>query len=682
MRFFSILVASLVTSLTATASSKYEFKKYWVHKTLKSKTTTMQVYTKNSPLTYLKGLGTITISENNKDSVDSVLYILKGALGKENWTTDKIDGLDVYEKFDTGSMALYRLVHNTKTNQYSIGSIKTRFLMPSYIEMHLLQVEALTNKKSKTTASFLYNLIFLKAVAADAVNPFDYVNTLNNTVTQIGKLNTGLDNHADAMRDLSGSLDTTNVTIGNSTTQLQNTAAQLGNDTRATAATLQQSTDQVGKDLKDTAKTLQDSTAQVGDDLKNTGKQFGDDMKETISPENAAKIAAAAALSANLTNTLYHFFTTGTYTLARKAYYEAAGEFTPEEKKLRIQDFEDSLKQFVELSPEVEKLDQRLSLAAASLSSLTKGNPTEITLAEIDRDIARIRKSLTEGASICETCLSDAALKIGQLEEMKKVIKASGVDVEKKKGEICGELDRLFLSWRDTELNLANARASIIQNAEVFMGLVSETASVQTAWQEKRKQKSACEEPDEDKIENYSYEEIEFCRKNPYSPRASCVTIRAVKLKQNSCRVASQAKVTENLKARLEMSSARMNSSIGAFSQTLGTLDCEAEDKNGNCVAPGVYAKASESFQKRFEGFANQCPGRGFTNTIKYEQAYDKQAEVEAKKPEKVPWYKKMVGIKPKKVATGQSALAAKNQAFRAVSQAGGEAVQDAYTGQ
>lgn len=128
----------------------------------------MQVYTKNSPVKNLTGIATLTVSEKNSDSVDSVLKLLKKSLGADKWTQDKIEGIDIYEKFDLNSMTLFRLAYNSKTKQFSIGSVKTRYVVPSYVEMHLLQVELLTQKKSKTTASFLYDLIFKKAVADDA----------------------------------------------------------------------------------------------------------------------------------------------------------------------------------------------------------------------------------------------------------------------------------------------------------------------------------------------------------------------------------------------------------------------------------------------------------------------------------------------------------------------------------
>lgn len=554
MKFILLFAILLSFSFSSFAKTQYDYKKYWKQENLKSKTVSMTVFTKNSPIKNVEGIATLTVSKDNTDSSESILTLLKKSLGPKKWTTDKLDGLDIYEKFDTSSMTLFRLAYNQKTKQFSIGSVKTRYMIPSYVELHLLQVENLTSQKSQTTSSFLYNLVFSKAIANDLANrAADYISGIGQNI--LAPTNTSLDN---ASARVSSSIDG------------------------------------------------------AGDKIDSAA----DKVVNVASKKNIATLSVVASLSSAVTSSLYTFIASGTYKMARTMYYEAISEFTPEAKQQKIESFEAAMKNFAEVSPQIEKLEQKLSLLAVNMNVLNN-KPTEETLALLEADINAKKRTLTEGSAACTQCLEEEILlKVKELDDMKEVIKLSGVDVAKKKGEVCNQIDDTYQAWTDAEAKLSISRRYIVQDARVYMGLVNANSKVDLASQENTKQTNACADQVKNDLSQISYADTAACDQNPQSSSAVCRNLRAFRRNLENCQVASEAQVTEDLKASLAESAANLNSKIANLAAQLSKLDCDERSKNGTCVQPGTFSKISASFTNQFTGFAAQCPDRLFSKSL------------------------------------------------------------------
>jgi len=579
MRFVAFVFVSLLMSTLSFAASKYDYKKYWVREDLQNGKASFSFYTKNSPLKNINYIATMSVVDNKNEPVEKMLNILKKTLGQEKWSTDKIDGLEIYEKFDVSTMTLYRLAHNPKNKTYSLGSVKTRYLVPSYVELHLMQVESLTKAKPKTTAAFLYDLIFKKAVADNlADRASDYV------------INIGQQ-----------TLAPTNATIDRNTDKLVTATGSLGDKVEATGDKASAAVDRAG----DKASAALD--------------RAGDKVTSVASKKNIAVLSSVAALSSAATATLYAFVVAGSYKLARTAYYEMIGEFTAEEKKEKIDAFEASMKVFSEVSPQIEKLDQKLSLAAAGLKAITESEPTEVSLARLDADIAAQKRRLTEGSAACAECLEkEVLLKVKELEDMKDVIRKAGVDTEKKKGQICSEMDDIYNAWTNAESQMTLSRRQIIQNARVYMGLVNTNSKVDLSMQEQRKQNNACFDEVKSDLDKISASDKAACDKDPTSPKAVCRNLRAYRLSVESCQLASNSVVTEDLKASLAESAANFNSKIANLSSRLSKLDCDERAPDGTCIKAGAFTEISNSFKKQFSDYASQCPDRLFAKAVGY----------------------------------------------------------------
>jgi len=156
---FLVIIITLLTPFVF--AKKYNYKDYWTENTVKSTDGEFSFYVKTSPVKYMNAVAFMTVSKNNKLSEAEVFNQLKSPFTNQKWITQKLDGLNIYEYYDNQTTNLFRYAFNPKNKQYSYSSVKLRFLQPSYTEIHLLQVEKLTQTQSKTTAAFLIENLFL-----------------------------------------------------------------------------------------------------------------------------------------------------------------------------------------------------------------------------------------------------------------------------------------------------------------------------------------------------------------------------------------------------------------------------------------------------------------------------------------------------------------------------------------
>ncbi|MBC7421052.1 MAG: hypothetical protein H7328_10025 [Bdellovibrio sp.] len=566
MKFFIFLLSMFM--VTNAFAANYDYKKYWEHEELKAANVQLSFYTKNSPVAKLKNIATMTISKDNKESFDSVLGTFKRSLGTTKWAVQTVDGLDIHESFEPHSNALYRLAFNKKTNQYSIGSVKLRFLLPSYLELHQLQVEKLTGSPTRKTASLLYE-IFIPKVQADIKSILSSVG---------GALTKDL--------NLAGGAFTKDLNTSIKTGAMEIRAG--GSDIRAGL----------------------DNAAVSGRELSSTARDL-------LSPKSVAKLTAITALTAAAVNCLTTYAAQGTWELMKRAYYEVKGEFPTEEKEERIKSFEASLKSFKKLSPEMEGLETKLTVYANTVSTISN-LPAETSLAQIDADIAKLKQSQTEAAVAlegCGDCTKKRVLEIKQLEEMKQIIKEAGGTVASAQKLSCEKLDQSFEAWTDAESQLTIARASIVRDARVFMGLVSSTAQPELVMQEQRKQNNSCANPLESRISKITPDDKDFCENNPRSNRTVCENIRYIQKDFASCNVAASAKISDSTLSKLAKNAANFNEKISDLSKELSTADC-VEAKNGACTTPGPYEQIQASIESKLRATYKQCPDREFAKSI------------------------------------------------------------------
>lgn len=457
------------------------------------------------------------------------------------------------------------------------------------------------------------------------------------------------------------------VRFDSSSARIENTvstaAGQLDTSVKDATGALDRTVSTATQQLDETGKILQKTVGDAGDDLIKVAEKTTD----TVSTQNVALLSAVAAISAAAAGTLYNFVATGTYKLARTAYYEAIGEFKPEEIDRRMKEFDAALKDFQKLSPEIENLEKKLSLNAGAMMVVTSGQPPELIIATLEKDLVKLKQRHTlEASTPCLDCLQETDKQMNllkkQIADLKAFAKASGADVPRTKGQLCSEVDAMYLAWSHAEKRLTDARRAVIQNARVFMGLVSANVDVKMDFQEQRKQNNACSNRVEDKLDDISSKDKERCRVEPFSEEAVCRTIHAYRLQLESCEIAASSLVTENHKADLEESAATMNSQIANFSKQLGQADCRASDENGACISAGEFSRMSKEFVKNFEGFEKDCADRSFAGSLMQKRNRAEKAVAESAEPKKSFWSNLFrFGAKPKAVGPNKNLITVKH---------------------
>lgn len=564
-------------------AAPYNFTNYWSKETIQTSDSKVTLFTKNSPVSYLKNIATMTLSKGNKEPLVDVLGFFKKVVGTTSWQHSTLEELEIYETYSKESTSIYRLIYNTKTKEYSFGSVKLRFAMPSYLELHLLQVDSLvprTVKKSKKTAEYFFDLFFAKAFAGpleDAIT--NLLNGVNPTITAVGgNIQTGLTNVGTGIQN---GFNGTTTAINGVRTEVAGARTEAGR--------------------------IADGAHSIADQIRET-------REAAVSKATAAKLAAVVAFSGTITAALTTALISGTWEMAKRAYYEIKGEFSPEEKKARVERFEQSLKTFKELSEPTNQLEQKLTFVSAAIAYAAK-SPTEDVLAQYDKDIAALKAQQTEAAADCPNCQAVLLNNIKALESLKEIAIAAGVTTRSNLEKGCEQLDSFYTNWVANERLVTNARAFIIQDARVFMGLVTVHSEIDEKWQEQRMQSNACAV--DSKIAAIEAKATELnCKNNPDSINSVCRDWRSYQKEKAACDLASATLVTEDLKSSMRESAADFNLSIAQFSTHLNSLTCSKVDEKKACVEAGPLLQSKNQMKTRLNEAAAQCPNRNFSKTI------------------------------------------------------------------
>lgn len=558
-------------------ASEYNFKSYWSDSgyVKADKQSSFKVLLKRSPLFSNGAIAVMTLTQNNQESKNTVVNLFKTSVGKDcKWRLDNVDGLEIHECVSLKTGALFRLAYNNKTQQFSTGSVALRYIMPSYAELHLLQAEHLTGTKPSAPKKTAWLIESLNQKAFAQNFSFDISKYINTTGTNIlGNTNGALNHVADAGNNIAGSVN--NIAgAGNNLANAGNNVADAGNN--------------------------------IAGSINNASNQLNSTVNDTLSAKNVAKLSAIAGVTFGLTSSLgsmaANFLVNGTYSMMRTLFYEAKGEFTPEQKKMRLERFEKSLKTFQDLEPQLNEMASKLAIASAELT-LASGVTQEEYLAKIDQDITAIKSLQPGDESNGPACTDDEkALKIRQLEDFKKIVIAA--DKAKPKAAVCENIESLYKTWVNAEYALLNSRRLILQDLRLFNGAIIDGIETQTNFQENRKLNNACLDSAESKLKKVVRE---LDGKNCDGDVSSilCQKYEAYKGMVESCKEMAAQKSDERDEAELVTATSNVSKVLAQFSRELGSLSCDG--KTQNCT-PGKLDRVRNDMKDIFASAAKQCP--------------------------------------------------------------------------
>ncbi len=556
----------------------------------------------------------VTVTKNNTESITTVLSVLKKSTSIEKWSVEKLDGLDLYEAIQKSSGTLYRVVHNKQTNEFSIASVKTRYLLPSYLEAHLWQVELLTHKKASGKKSAFFSLLIPEAaaqVSAYFKNPSVVVsNAINSTGSQI---QTSLGSIGNRSVSVTGQLD--------SLASSANRIAGAGNNMAGSVKDVAGSVNKVGAGLNGLATSGNNiasglnNAATAGNNVAASFNNGAKTLDNALSSKNIARVSAVAGTVFGLTTALSsmatHFLVNGGYEVLRTFYYEAAGEFKPEEKERRLAKFKSSLETFEKLSPQMMELENKVSVLAM-LMNYSAQSTSENILAMLDADIAKKKQSTTEADAGCADCSAHgAALSLPQLEAMKAVIAQTGLGKSDLAGQGCQLIDELYKNWTSVEYSLSAARRDVIQDMALFNGTVIAGTQSESSFQEQRKQTNTCLKTAESRLSEISRKVKTLdCESDVSQPL--CREYQAFIAMKESCTMSGKTHFSESDQADLAESAQKFTSTMSQFRVDLQQMGCENKD---GCSA-GSFNKVKAQFDTSFSATADKCSTSFFAKEV------------------------------------------------------------------
>jgi hypothetical protein len=596
MTFFAVLSFFKPVSAAAVAKFNYNYKDHWVQTdwySNKYDKSEFKMYQKNN-LT-LKDVinSTVSITKNSKEKKSDVLALFKKStrIPEKKWHTENIDGLEIHEGVSISDGALYRIAFNSKNNEFSTASVKTRYLLPSYLEAHMIQVELLTGttefKKPKGTSFF--NLFIQSAYA----------------------------------QSLTVNVDTSALT------------GALGDATNAMTS----SVGQVSGSLNNLAGS--------GNNIAGSLNSLNESAKNLMSAQNIAKGAAIAGTVFGVTSSLAsmatHFLSNVAMDGFRTLFYEATGEFKPEERDRRLKMFESSMKIFKDGQKPFTDMTIKLNLMSDALMDFAGGTSFEAVLAGLQNRLADAQKRKTEAGLDCESCSASANAEIKQLEEaIKAVSQKTGIMTKNQIDKTCSDLDDLFTSWVDTEFTLSNARRIVITDLQVYVGHVVGSTQSNSAFQESRKLLNSCKKDSEkNKADILRQLNGQSCD-GANATTDICIKFWSAQGIIEDCEQMTSSQFTESDSAHLAESARDQVRTFRRFSKTIADETCDRKTQScqGRSMRP-IRKEVNEKLSK----LAKVCTQTAFAE--KFQEQDAQRAEPTPKKcvqasPSLLSWLKNL----------------------------------------
>jgi len=589
-----------------TPKENYNYKDHWVQTdwySNKYDKSEFKMYQKNNLVLNDVINSTVSITKNSKEKKSEVLRLFKKStrIPDNKWHTEIIDGLEIHEGISVSDGALYRIAFQAKAkvnpksksstfvenNEFSTASIKTRYLLPTYLEAHMIQIELLTGqspevKKSKGTSFF--NLLIQPAYA-QSNSTLGVVNNLGNAffngpTTSINNLAGAGNNMAGATNNLSGSLKGVGSAVNNLATSNNNIASSLNS-------------------LNDSAKNL-------------------------MSAKNIAKGAAIAGTVFGVTSSLAsmatHFLSNVAMEGFRTLFYEATGEFKPEERDRRLKMFESSMTIFKDGQKPFTDLTIKLNLMSDALLDFAGGTSFEGVLAGLQNRLAEAQKRKTEAGLDCDSCTATANAEIKQIEEaIKAVSQKTGVMTKNQLDKTCGDLDDLFTSWVDTEFSLSNARRIVVTDLQIYVGHVVGSTQSDSAFQESRKLINSCKNDSEkNKSEVLSQLKGQSCE-GANATTDLCIRFWSAQGIIEDCEQMSANKFTESDSAHLAESARDQIRTYRRFSKTIADQTCDR--KTQSCKGNSMRLIRSEVSDK-LSKLSKVCTETAFAEKFQEEEKH------------------------------------------------------------
>ncbi len=587
-----LLSLIIVTFFYQTAFSQiYNYKETWDDSGLlktDNEGGTFQLHLKNSPLLKNLNLGSVTTVYKNKIDKNKLFHLYKSSTDETcKWTTSQSLKIEIRECLSTKKGSLFRFAYNNQTHNYSMGTVNLRFLMPTYIELHLWQISLLGQQPSrKKTASLLKELLL------QIFENVAYAQTAG--LDRTAMLNQVLDSYFQ----------------------------RAGSDIIARNSVLTQAASPNGFNFGiDVRSSSVDSAAGEIKGLSNT-------FANTISAQNFAKLGLAFGATFGITSTLSGMLTRtiveGSMSAIESLVRNLKGEFSVAEKDKILTEMSRSMKRFGDNSAKLETLMNDLTSSVMELSQNTNTPGENAFLHAIMEQASGHfeQDKLTGNVQCGRSTVVDASRALLKL----KQVSENMVNHPRTDDEICQKIQSLYSAWVTMEQNIIEDRMVMVKYMSVLIGQhshnMNDLKNNFSIWWVDRKSNNMCEDVNQREYLKYKASQIFSTIKCDIDKglldlnHPDCMKLISYHSLLKACEQAQNQKalLTERDEAQLIRSNADMVNDLVDQQKALYDLDCDPK-KDKSCENSPVN-KMRDLMNTQFELAMNKCVNMPFSKRV------------------------------------------------------------------
>jgi len=594
-------------------------------------------------------------------------------MGIKHWKKETRGNYVAMEAEVPGSARLVKVFvsKNPKVYRYSIVSIRTAFMLPTYYEAEILQRIQMKDDKgvaelekpSSTTAKIYRFLLAPSSAQASTLDDLldlasSSANSVSGAAKQVGTFTT---TSVSAVNGLTGSVTTAgaNITGTMSTvgTNLTTTASTLGNNVVTTVnngvGNLTSTVNNGVGNLTSTANnvmstastTVTNATTSLHGDvttasnaINNASSTADKDVKYALNPVNDFKAALGAGLGYSLGTMLVQFAADGGAAICKQIFYAITGRLPDNVQNSLNDQGKQAWADLERLSKEALELDKKMQLTLMSMAALSGKNPINMYQSLPDKEIAlqsdmrRLQGAMdnfknTDTRNICIQAYREDAQQLLIVQNLQPIFAAPEV---KRPQDLCNSFDDLYKQWASLELQIANARNILLKNMSFMItGAAKEAAKAGAQDFSPRQAGKNCAQLEDavDKADSEIGKNNCYCGNGGISSKCYNACQKRVLSKGilddcNSVVDMNKARDTDSDDV-ISMQAVKQSSDMmkDSYKKLVGSY-CEAGSTQPGCNGDqGSFAKIHDALQDRFKYVQVACP-----NGITKAQPADVQA--------------------------------------------------------
>lgn len=571
----------------------------------------------------------MTIGEIRAHSKKGVPTDFAGAIAKlmhiKHWKKETRGTYTAYEAEAPEAARFVKIFvsKDTKVYRYSMISMRTAFMLPTYYESEIIQREQMNDQKGvvdleKPTSAVaqIYRLL-LGSTPAEAMSLDDLLNILSSNASSVG---TAADNVSTFTHTSVASVNNLTGTVSSGVTTLSNTVTSGVGTVVSTANNI---TGQVTSTVNSAVGNLGTIVSGAEKSASSDVNTINNAVNKVMNPVTEGKAFFGAALGYSLGAELAAFAGDGLVTACKEVFNAITGNL-PESVKDGLNDQgQKAWADLERLSKEALELDKQMQLTMASLNLLTGKDVTDMDFGaekyRIDYNLRQIRNAedklkSAQDRNVCFQAEKQENIKLLIVQNLEPILDSPR---GKSADELCRSFDDLYQQWANVEMQIANARAVLMNNmAYMLTGAAKTAAKANKSSTTHYEDQENCQ--DLEKQINKDDSEIgkNNCYRNSIGMSDTCTNLFGIHDNDvatwNNCKDIVTMKQGRDVTSDQFISSATVRQASDMMRDSYKRLQssyCEPDSTKPGCDGKqGSFAQIHDAMQARFAQVQAKCP--------------------------------------------------------------------------